>query len=179
VTTPDLAEAPGHKSSESNRIAQLPAGRSKTESLELEREPVGIGRDHLGEKLVDPVAIGAEDLLFLLPQDLELGVQFNIRVPGRPDEPVGGQRPLAEDLGQAPAGGSAVQLQLPESVLGDDKAVGLEQAAVGFGEDVRNPEIVATDDRPTPSDIERRRVGGGPDGCGRPCDRRCGDDSRR
>src|SRR5262249_54260799 len=96
-----------------------------------------------------------DDLLLLKSQRGELGLQLFIRVAQYTGAHVGWDGAGPEDLGEAAATRSPVDLQLPEAVLSHGGGISHEQAAGRFGEDVGYAELVAADDRGLAVHIER------------------------
>ena len=94
----------------------------------------------------------------------ELAIELGVGVTGRADEEIREDEVRAENLREPSARDAAVELQLPQSILGKRVTIRGEQPAIGFGKDVRaavvvaeNPYLLAVliDRRPSP--VRRKR----------------------
>ena len=144
ITTQELvrvvgAEIPGHHLDPHQHVGSGPWRRPEAQQRELRRQ-----RRIGGEKRIHAGAVRLDLTAGIVGQPLPGGAR-RASEPDRPQEPVLRNRRGAEDFRQHPVPDSALELHLPQPVLGVDEAETEERVPLGRREDVRDGVGVAHD----------------------------------
>ena len=138
--SPVPGEVPGHHLSPREGVPRRPRLRPMAEDQELRRQRAVAGV----EKRVDAGRVGIEDAPGP-PVELGVGALRRPVDPERAQKPVGGPGRGAEDLRQASGADAAVDLHLPQPVLGVDEPEAVHHVLDVLRVDVRHGVAVADD----------------------------------